>query len=65
MELEEGLLALTEIDLSLEYNSERKTSISSVFLLYISSLPTLLPLSSLISPINSLSHHDNMSQYDF
>jgi len=49
MGLKEGLLALTEIESSLEYKSEEKTSIGSALPLYTLS-PSILLLQ-LLSPI--------------
>ena len=56
MELEERLLILTEIKLSSEYKSKRKTSTSFILPLYIL-LPLTLPLLLL-----SLFSYYNMSQ---
>ena len=47
--------------MSSEYESESKTSTGSALLLYTSTPPLLLPLSSSPSPIDSLPHY-NMSQ---
>jgi len=54
VKLEESPLILTEIDSSLEYNSEKKTSTGFAFHLYTLLLPILSPTS----------YHLNMSQYD-
>ena len=60
MELEEGLLALTETESSSDYKSEREASISSTLSLYILLLSTSPPL--LFTPIDFLSFY-NMSQH--
>jgi len=58
--LEEGPLSPTEISLSLEYESDTKTSTGLVLPLYTSSPPTPTPPSTL--PIDSPPSYHNMSQ---
>jgi len=65
--LQESLLAYIEIELSLEYELESETSISSILLLYTSLLSTPLPSSLLLSllspPPYNMSHHNaNLEQ---
>jgi len=57
------LLALTEIDSSLEYDSEGETSTGFVLSLYISLLPIPPPISSSPIFIDLLSSYYNISQY--
>jgi len=59
--LEESLLALTEIESSLEYKSKSKANIGFTLSLYTSSSFTSLLLSSLLSPIEALPHYYNES----
>jgi len=65
-----SLLTLTEIESSLKYKSEREASTSSVLPLYVSSPPTLPPLSLSPIPINSsllynISQHNSLEQILF
>ena len=62
MELEEGLLTLTEIESSLDYNSKRETSTVSILSLYTSSLSTP-PLLSLLLPSYNNIHQLSQKQY--
>jgi len=65
VKLEEGPLALTEIESSLKYKLERKASIGSALSLYISLPSTSLPLSLSSILIDFSSTDNNMSQHDF
>jgi len=60
MELEKSLLTFTEIESSLEYESEREANTGFVLFLY-TSLLTIPPLSSLPTLINSSPIDYNMS----
>jgi len=60
--LEKGLLVLTEIESSSDYESEKETSTSSTLLFYTSSSPTQSPQPPL--PIDSPSHYNIMSQHN-
>jgi len=64
MELEEGLLALTETESSSDYKSEREASISSTLSLYIlllSTSPPLLPTLIDFLPFYNMSQHSTIN----